>query len=237
MTAKSKLNRTLLILFPRPNLGWKIIDLFSQNRFRTVAVFDKETTRKDFVSMFDDTVGIITTVRRQTFESEFWQNLSRQTMNEMLAAPVIIYCAGQDFMKINVKGAGEEWKIDHKSDQQKRLTFIDQLMNRFKSKSLRLWFNLASGTSGKESEGEVYCNTRYGMIGFNKIFDLNPKFANIKMVNICLTYFHHQLKNEPMKNCAYCAAEHFPDALKFIRDETGLGEYLLQESEKLIDPA
>lgn len=237
MATKSKFNKTLLILFPRRNLGWKIINLFSQNGFRTIAVFDKEKTQNDFVSLYGDTAAKITTIHWQTSESQFWQNLSRQTMSQMLHAPVIIYCAGRDFMKMNVKGTGVEWKINHKSDLQKRLAFIDRLMSRFEAKSLRLWFNLAYGMSGKESEEEVYCNTRYGMIGFNKIFDLNPKFTNIQMVNICLTYFHHQFKNEPMKHCAYCAAEQFPDALKSIHDETGLGNYLLQESEKLIDPA
>jgi len=223
--------RTLLILFPHSDLGEKITSLFSQNGYRIIVILSEEKTRNEFNSPREN----ISIIHLQAPEDQFWSSLSADMKNDILSAPVVIYCADKDFLKMKSTGKHEEWQIDVQSEPQKKLSFIDQLLSRFTQNKPGLWINLAVGTSTRHSKDAAYCKTRYGMIGFSKILELNPKFQGMTVRNICLSFFKHYHAHKEIDYCTNCTTTDLRDSLMNLKNEDDLVHYLLQESNDLLE--
>ncbi|NIA30821.1 MAG: hypothetical protein GWP06_13025 [Actinobacteria bacterium] len=222
--------KTVLVLFPLSDLGQKIVGLFSQNGYRVNIILSNEKEQNEF-NPPQENVSIF---YLQAQPGQFWSNLADDVKSDILSAPVVIYCAGKDFLKMESTGKQEEWQIDFQSDTQKRLTFIDQLLSQFSENKPGLWINLAVGTTMQHSKATAYCKTRYGMIGFGKILELNPKFQGMTIRNICLSFFRHFHAGKAIDYCANCTTTDLRDSLMSLKNEDDLVRYLLNESEDLI---
>ena len=97
----------------------------------------------------------------------------------------------------------------------------------------KLWVNLALGTRMQHAMDAAYCKTRYGMIGFGKILELNPKFKGMTVRNICLSFFRHYHTHKGLDYCTNCTTTDLRQALKELKDENDLVRYLFKESERI----
>ncbi len=228
--AQKTRQKTVLVLFPNSDLGKKIAGLFSENGYRVIII----VTDKKEQSKFSRVGGNVVAFYLPTQPEQFWSGLAAEVKKDILSAPVVFYCAGKDFLKMQSTGKQEEWRIDFQSETQKRLTFIDQLLSRFAENRPGLWVNLAMGTTMRHSKETAYCKTRYGMIGFSKILELNPKFEGATIRNICLSFFRHFHAGKAIDYCANCTTTDLRDSLMSLKDEDDLVRYLLQESEALV---
>ena len=84
-------------------------------------------------------------------------------------------------------------------------------------------------------KGSHYCKTRYGMIGFSKILELNPRFKGMTVRNICLSYLRQYPSTEGGDYCTHCTTMDLREALEEIRNEDDLVRYLLKESQALFE--
>lgn len=222
-------NKTLLILFPRGGIGQKIAQTFLQNGYRVTIIAGDGQRAEQIEQVGTENLHI----HKLAPEKQFWSNDDAHAVDDILSAAVVIYCAEMDFLKLNSTGVLDEWQIDIHSDPQKKLSFVDQLLNRRSTPGPSLWINLALGTSMRQNMGADYCKTRYGMIGFSKILELNPKFAGMTILNICLSFFRHRIHNRTADYCSHCTTTELRAALTELRDENDLVNYLLAESERL----
>lgn len=227
---QKNMQKTVLVLFPHSELGKKIADLFSQNEYRVLIVLSGKKEQKEFRDAGEN----VSIFYLQSQPEQFWSSLADDVKKEILSAPVVIYCAGKDFLKMSSTGKQEEWQIDFRSEPQKRLSFIDQLLSQFSQNKPDLWINLAVGTTMRHSKAAAYCKTRYGMIGFSKILELNPKFQGMTIRNICLSFFRQFHARKAMDYCTNCTTNDLRDSLMSLKDEDDLVRYLLKESEDLI---
>ncbi len=132
---------------------------------------------------------------------------------------------------MRVTGNEEEWHIDFQNPVQQRFACVDELLGQYQPGQLKLWFNVAVGTRSPDSAVVTYCKTRYGMIGFSKAIELNPKFSGIAVQNICLSFFRFYQKHHEAEYCTNCTTLEQRQAMKNLADEKELVQYLVVESE------
>ncbi len=218
-----------MILFPNSELGEKIVDFFSKNGYRVIIIVMEEKSK------INRPEGNVVICHLQAQPEQFWSDLAADIKKDILSPPVVFYCAGKDFLKIKSSGKQEEWQIDHQSKTQRRLAFIDLLLSRFIQNKPKLWVNLAVGTMMQNAMDAAYCKTRYGMIGFGKILELNPKFEGMTVRNICLSFFRHYHSHKGLDYCTNCTTTDLRESLMELKNEDDLVRYLFRESEKLFE--
>ena len=217
------------MLFPGGSIGEKIARSFSQNGYRILLIAPDRRMAEHMKESGVKNVQSFTLA----LEEEFWSSLASGAVNDILSAPVVIYCAEKDFLKLNSTGFHDEWRIDLDSDSQKKLSFVDQLLSR-RISGPGLWINLVLGTSTHQDADADYCKSRYGMIGFGKILELNPRFSDMKILNICLSFFRHHKNGQRANYCSHCTTLELREALTTLGDENDLVRYLLQQSNELM---
>ena len=229
-SASTNLPKRVLILFPAGRLGEKIVRSFAREGYEVYVIalgseqrFQlPDETPKPVVATLNDGQGTI------------WEKLPRDTTEAILTSPVVIYYAGRDFLRLKASGKHEEWQIDHRSESQRRFAFVDHLLSKFAEHPPRLWINLAVGMTGHHEGKANYCRTRYGMLGFSKVLELHPRFQDMVVRNICLTFFAEYRTGAGMDHCEMCTTQELRDTLTQLTDEDDLVRFLLRETESAL---
>ncbi|NOY78324.1 MAG: hypothetical protein GXO76_10705 [Calditrichaeota bacterium] len=226
---KHPIRKSILILFPHNDLCAQIVRLFAENNFSVSAVLFEDKLQ----SHFGDSEKRVATISLDSSTGRSWDNLTAEAKTNLLSVPIVLYCADKDFLKMKTTGREEEWSIDFQNEVQQRFAFINHLLNQFSQGYPKLWMNLALGTRAPDRETEAYCKTRYGMIGFSKAIQLNPRFKGIDVQNICLSFFRFYQNHRTAEYCTYCTTPQQRQSLMNLTGEDELLQYLINESEKL----
>ncbi len=226
-----KAEKSVVFLFPRDALCARMAARFAREGFAVfVILFEKQGK-----AHFENTDKNVRVERFSPPAEHFLPNLSPEAAKQLLSAPVIIFCADKDFLKLKVSGQQEEWHIDAQNEVQQHFAFIDQLLSRAKPQALRFWANVAVGTRAPDQMVASYCKTRYGMIGFSKAIELNARFRGIVVQNICLSFFRFFQNHPEAEYCTNCTTAEERQTLTQLSSEEELIDYLVRKSEKIVE--
>ncbi len=217
-----------LILFPTGRFGQKVVRTFAGNGYQ-VGVVELEGSRS--ASRLEEGTGDVHVLSVGLPGGGFWDNLPPKARELLLNAPVVIYHAATDFLRLRSFGKNEEWRVDSADEAQRRFAVVEELVSRRKAHPPRLWVNLAIGVTGVHGKKGSYCRTRYGLLGFTQILHMDPAFREMPVRNICLSYFKDFRKGHNLEQCANCTTRELRDTLVTWNDEDDLIRYLLGESE------
>ncbi len=210
--------KMVLIFFPPRRLGAKLVQSFTDAGYRTfLFVLPGEEARhsKNLV-----TVNVTMPL------AHFWNDLDPSLKEIVGRSRAVVNFIGSDFSALKVRGQGEEWNIDETNSAQLRFSFLELVLGNFTSKGKALWFNLAMGRHKRNAAGELFCNTKYGLTGLEKVFELTPKLRNFEVINICLTYF-------TSTHCEHCVTEELAASGQTLTGEGDIPRFLLQRIEAL----
>lgn len=222
-----QVEKSILLLFPHAQLGEKIVQLFLRNDYDVFLITQEKAIQARFSRFSSGRLQLI------LVHPPTWRFREQLTRKKPFFAKTVIYFSGGDFLKLNSSGKNEEWRIDHHQEPQIKFSLIDQLLHGFEKNPPRLWVNLAIGMGADQSEGMVYCKTRYGLTGFSKILEMNPAFTDTRIINICLTYFKHRSDEKKVLHCEHCLSDKLNELLVTATDEDTLGDYLLRWSDSI----
>lgn len=211
--------KMVLIFFPPRRLGAELVRSFTEAGYRTfLFVLPGEKAGHSTKNLL--TVKVTMPLAR------FWNNLD-PALKEMIGrSRAVVNFIGGDFSALKVSGQGEEWNIDGTASAQIRFSFLELVLGNFSPKGKALWFNLAIGRHKRNEAGGLFCNTKYGLTGLEKAFELTPKLHNFEVINICLTYFTSM-------HCEHCVTEELAASGQPLTGEADIPRFLLQRVEAL----
>ena len=226
-----KSKKSVILLFPRDALCARLAARFAREGFRvSVVLFEKQG--ESYFENLDENVRV---ERFSPPAEHFLPNLSPEAKEGLLSAPVVIFCADKDFLKLKVSGQQEEWHIDAQHEVQQRFAFIDRFLSKAQPQALRFWANVAVGTRAPDQMVASYCKTRYGMIGFSKAIELNTRFRGITVQNICLSFFRFFQNHPEAEYCTNCTTVEERQTLTQLSSEEELIDYLVRKGEKIVE--
>ncbi|MCJ7540763.1 MAG: hypothetical protein MUO88_13995 [Desulfobacterales bacterium] len=195
----------MLILFPKRSTGVRIIQNLSQYYNLLIIVFskdDEEYFKRKVESM--ENVNIVTV--KSSIEA-FWEEQKDHLIDFLTRTRAVLYFMSTDWLTIQIDQKGEIWTIDHARIENKKFSIMEKILHSLDKEKKIIWINLAYGSHKPDTEGKIFCNTRYGLTGFLRSIELEPEHKNLKIFNICLNYFREQKdKNKPV-HCKHCVSE------------------------------
>ncbi len=216
--------RMVLILFPPQRLAAGLARTFTDAGYRTfLFVLPGEEASPPPALRLNNLLTVNVTLPL----ARFWSDLD-PALKEMIGrCRAVVNFIGGDFSELKVRGQGEEWVLDGTDSAQIRSSFLELVLDNFSSKGKALWFNLGTGRHMRNAAGDLFCNTKYGLTGLEKVFELTPKLRNFEVVNICLTYFSTPL------HCQHCVTEELAASGQPLNTEEDVPRYMLQRVEAL----
>jgi hypothetical protein len=157
----------------------------------------------------------------------FLEGLDPAVREAIYHARAVINFVGSDFSRMKVTARGEEWSIDTADPAQSRFSFTELILGNFLTKGKVLWFNLGLGRHERTPTGEIFCNTKYGLTGLGKAFELTPKLSNIEVISICLTYLHKGKSRSSTAHCAHCVTEELSAKGQPLTSQAEIPNFLL----------
>jgi len=109
------------------------------------------------------------------------------------------------------------------------------MLNKIAAKEKALWFNLAVGRHERNAAGELFCNTKYGLTGIGKAFELMPKLRNFEVISICLTYLRKNRNLSAPAHCPHCVTEDLASAGHPLTSADDLPQFLLHRLKGLLE--
>ena len=141
----------------------------------------------------------------------------------------VVNCSAHDFLKIRVDGQGSDWAIDHSSPEVYHLAVINQLLAVLPGQTKMDWINVVYGQGGKAGETEIFCDSRYAVMGLHNIIQLNPRYSNIRVRDLCLTYLRQKDIPGCTLHCQHCTAEKYPDDILHLKTVEDIAAFLIQQ--------
>jgi hypothetical protein len=195
----------ILILFPTRKVGSLIVQALGP-RYRVLLMvlsqgeeeyYNQQIKKREKVEIayVKDSVPV------------FWDKQKASFKNFLSQTRGVLYFMGTDWLSLRIDHKEEDWAIDHARMENKKFAMAEKILASFDQEQKTVWINLAYGRHRPDAQGKIFCNTRYGLTGFLRSIELEPRLKNLKIVNICLNYFREQKdKNKPV-HCEHCVSE------------------------------
>lgn len=226
-------DRAIVFLFPPRQLGQDIARRFSDFGYRVFLFLLSDEDENYFSHLQVANRQNVIPIRVTTPLARFWEGLDPALRSALMQARAVINSLGTDFSELKVTGRGEEWSINASDPAQIRFSFIDMVLSNSRTKEKSLWFNLGMGRHERTSSGEIFCNTRYGMIGLAKALELTPRLRHFEVICICLTYFHKNMNGAASSHCMHCVTGELAESAHPLSSERAIPEFLLNRIEEL----
>lgn len=227
-------NKTLLMLFPSQNLGDKILVKFLGEEFKVTLFTFSKKDRGHFLAFKKNGGEEISVINLEIPIQSFWEKMTSNLKENILSSSVVIYFMERDFQKVRIHGDGEEWRINPGDMAQVKFAFVERILNNLLKREKVIWINLAFGSHLQSKNGQIYCNTRYGVTGFTKIMELTPHLQNIETVNICLTYFRESGNLAKRPHCSHCITEKVVDKKILLNRRVDVAQFLLEKVDSIL---
>ncbi len=230
---------TLFMLFPWKILGEKIITFFTERDY-SVIVLVLSADDKEF---FEDSARA--TLPPEKMERKLsvleilspaqfsWKDLPAFLSENTAGPKTVVHFLGRDFLEMKTKGNGEEWDINREEKVQVKFAFIERFLQDLMYDGNLLWVNLAYGSHKRSPDGQIWCNTRYGLTGFTRVLELTPHLSAFETLNICLSYFTRTRSPEEITHCDNCITkEHVDKGSPPIIGEDDIAAFLIHKIEE-----
>jgi hypothetical protein len=224
---------TVLILFPWPSLGTALVREFLGYDRRIYLLLDDpeaEYTYRNFLSSHQKQLNLISL---KDSAAAFWEQSDPLTVDRIAGTQVVINCIGHDFIRLQVEGEGEDWRIRASDAEQKRFAFLDLLLKHFRVTQKQIWINLVYGKAGHANE-QTFCDTRYGIMGFSSIMKMIPGLAVLHISDVCLTFLRHRGQPGRVGHCQRCSAEKFLNEAPKLDKPGEIAKFLVRISNRHI---
>ncbi len=217
----SKPRTDLLILFPWNSLANALIRKLKEAQINVVMIFDEELPQIET----PDNVSLI------QFEKHHVLLPGSVLADDLLnRIRTVLNCSGHDYIKIQITGNQEKWKLDSASGPAQRIAFVDQLLNRIPEGNEINWINVVYGRGGKSSSADVYCDSRYAVSGLHHALNMNPSFRSLKIQDLCLTYLRQRNNPGCTVHCQQCSAEKFANEEIPLQNVDDIARFLIRRS-------
>jgi hypothetical protein len=198
-------NESILILFPRRNIGTRVIQSLAQYYRLMIIVLSKD--EKEYFDRKSKNLENVEIVVVKSGITTFWEEQNARLIDFLTQTRGVLYFMGSDWLTLRIDQKGEDWAINHAQIENKKFAIVEKILHRLDKEQKTIWINLAYGKHTPDAKGKIFCNTRYGLTGFLKSIELEPRLKSLKIVNICLNYFREQKdKNKPV-HCEHCISE------------------------------
>jgi thioredoxin reductase (NADPH) len=225
--------KMVLVLFPPRRLGTRLAHNFSDAGCKTYLFLLPDEDARYFSQLRVLKRENLITVKVTTPLAHFWNNLDPSFRDVIRRSRVVINFIGSDFSTLKVTGRGEEWNINGTDSAQIRFSFVELMLGNFTSKEKSLWFNLGMGRHKRNAAGELFCNTKYGLTGLRKVFELTPKLSNFEVISICLRYLSKDSNRNAPAHCTHCVTEELAACGQPLTSEGDIPQFLLRRIEGL----
>ncbi len=236
MSRKHSFNNSsrVLLLFPKFHLGEEMVSRFLKAGFQVVLFTLSAEDAAKFRDRFKNQSQAVDVFLIPQKGERFWEQLTAAEKQRLQGPDIILNFVGNELMKIRVQGEGAEWHIDHRATGQRLMGFVDSLLQQVEMKSPSLWINIVHGVGGQSGKEEIFCSTRYGVMGLTEILKMNPALKGVEVVDICLTYLRHKQNKERVFHCAHCVAEKFSEEEIKLDTPGDIAAFLIEKSRQLL---
>ena len=195
----------ILILFPGRNVGARIIQNLAQRYHLMVVLFSKD--EEEYFSRKIENLENVNFVVVKISVAAFWEEQKGRLIDFLTRTRAIIYFMSTDWLTMHIDHKGEAWAIDHARIENKKFAIMEKILHSLDEEKKTTWINIAYGSHKRDSEGKIFCNTRYGLTGFLRSIELEPKHKSLKIINICLNYFRENKDKSKPVHCEHCVSE------------------------------
>lgn len=231
----SQESKHILLLFPWRGLGEATIWQLLEKSYQIYLILQSSDDKNYFENKFQSQSDLLNIYLLQDEPALFWRQLS-QADSEVIRQPYLVFnFIGKDFLTMNVEGEGEKWNIDLSEPSHLRFAFTDLLLNHFPPNIQCTWINLVYGAAGHTGKKNIFCQTRYTIMGFTNLVKMNPLLGNVEMINVCLTYLKHRDKADRVTHCTHCVAEKYQDELIHLDTPEKIASFLIRKGEELVE--
>lgn len=200
------INKKVTMLFPDRVIGPRIIQNLSSRYRLFLFVFSEE--EKHFFEQEIQAGAVVTVINQERFSGE----REKTELHQPLQTDGVISFMGKDWLTLQIKHDGEEWSLDPSHVENRKVAFVETIIELLDKTFKVTWINLAQGRHTHISGGKVFCNTRYGLTGFLKAVELAPGLKNLRIINICMNYFMQNTSTGSKKlpvHCGNCISAEF----------------------------
>lgn len=220
---------TVLILFPWPSLGTALVsELLGYDR-RIYILLDDPQAEYHYRGFLASQQSRLNLIALKDSAAAFCEQIDPVTVDTISRAHVVINCIGHDFIRLQVEGESEDWRIRASDAEQKRFAFLDLLLNHFRVTQKQIWINLVYGKAGHANE-QTFCDTRYGIVGFSSIMKMIPGLSGLLIRDVCLTFLRHRNQPGRVGHCQRCSAEKFLNETPKLDKPGEIAKFLVQLS-------
>lgn len=202
----------LIILFPPRTLGMRIIQNLP-SPYELVVFVLSAGEQHYFEHLTVERTLDMEIVHAQGAITDFWNKYSSAFHEYLFQTRGVINFMGRDWLTMRIEQKGVDWKIDHSNPENKKLALAENILHALIKREQVVWINLAYGTHRPSADGQIFCNTRYGLTGFLKAVELTPGLENIEIINICINYFGSRNNKTQRIHCRHCVSAQFMDAI------------------------
>ena len=172
----------LLLLFPS-NKGVNICKYFATHGYAATIV----TLMTDNVLLNDIEAYDPINIRLPRDAVSFLNDLSADQKKRLLGPQLILYFAKDEVLSPKVEGTGHAWRLRSSPDVEDITTTLNWILAGLLSPSAAIWVNVYAGKHDQFKH--EYCPGRYTLTGFEQALQLSPRLRNMRVLNVCLTYF------------------------------------------------
>ncbi len=227
-------DKKILLLFPWKTVGEKLLVRFLEKGNRVVFFTFSAKEESFFRNRYPQFKNLLNVYSPQDSPEDFWEQLSPADKEIISQPDILLNFIGNELIKIKVEGEGENWKIDSQARGKRRMDFIDLLLRKFPIKKKSVWINVVYGMGGQSNKTDIFCSTRYGVMGITEILKMNPALSGVKLVNICLTYLKHKEDRGRVLHCSHCVAQKFGEETINFTSPESIAAFLVEKSEELL---
>jgi hypothetical protein len=196
---------SILILFPRRNIGVRIMQSLAQHYRLMIIVLSKD--EEEYFDRKSENLENVDIAIVKSGITTFWEEQKARLIDFLTQTRGVLYFMGSDWLTLRIDQKGEDWAINHAHIENKKFAIVEKILHSLDKEQKTIWINLAYGKHTPDAKGKIFCNTRYGLTGFLKSIELEPRLKSLKIVNICLNYFREQKDKSKPVHCEHCISE------------------------------
>ncbi|MBD3225215.1 MAG: hypothetical protein GF313_10830 [Caldithrix sp.] len=227
-------NQTIILIFPWQTLAREMIAYYKALSVNLFIFVDQNADMQYLLRTFRDFPSNTSIHHIEKPITSFWQSLPDEKIQKLSEPDIVFNFIGNEFLQIDIRGEGEEWQIDANDKPQIHFAFVEELIERLSLTKKITWLNVVYGRTKLSDGKQVFCQSRYGIMGFNNLIRLNPDLQKINIYDVCLTYLRHKQHKDKVEHCQYCSKETFGDHAFDLREPGTIRDFLVNTAnEKL----
>ncbi len=227
-------NQTIILILPWSSLAKEMIEQYKKQSVKLIIFVEQESDENFLRKAYTNIPPNVSLYRIEKPFDALWQSMSNEMVDKLNQPDIIFNFIGNEFLQIEIEGEGEDWQIDPEAKPQVHFAFIETYLRHISGKKAIHWFNVVYGRTKLSDGKQVFCQSRYGIMGFNNLIRLNPNFQNIHIQDICLTFLRYKTSKDKVIHCNHCSKESFGEQQFDLRSPRSIANLIIKQAEKKI---